>query len=179
MYEGALVDSVEANMADRISLLEATRDQFDVELQKTILTTELTRIRYLLRCYLRTRLHKIQAHVMHVVDTPSLSARLSPKELNFAREYCVMFAMHLKQTVGQNMPDNYQSLVRQVSHQAEKDMVPSPCLDAFVFCRVLEDVGYVVVDDEGQQAQFQSNDIFVTQYRNIQHLLMQDRVELI
>ena len=44
------------------------QESVDMELVRMVYTTELTRIRYLLRAYLRTRLAKIEQFVMHILD---------------------------------------------------------------------------------------------------------------
>ena len=49
------------------------QESADMELVRMVYTTELARIRYLLRAYLRTRLAKIEQFVMHILD--NLGAR--------------------------------------------------------------------------------------------------------
>jgi GINS complex subunit 4 len=121
----------------------------DAELLRTIYTAELARVRYTLRSYLRERLKKIEAFVMHILDNPSIKARLSPKESQFSEDYFVLIGSHLKQSVARHLPEAFSSLVRQASAHPSKDMVPAPHVDRHVFCRVMEDRGEVEVDEEG------------------------------
>jgi GINS complex subunit 4 len=78
-----------------------------------------------------------------------LAARLSDKESNYAREFFVLSGSHTKSLVANHLPEAFASLVRSAGASAAKDLVPAPCLDRHVFCRVLEDRGHVTVDDEG------------------------------
>ena len=108
-----------------------------------------TQVRYLLRCYYRLRVHKIEEHAMYILDNAGVKARLSEREDAYAQEYFMLQGTHLKQTIGSQLPEAFASLVRQVGAQPEKDMMPAPDLDKHVFCRVLEDLGQVPVDEDG------------------------------
>lgn len=106
-------------------------------------------VRYLLRCYYRVRLHKIEEYAMHILDTAEVKERLSDREDAHAQEFFMLQGTHLKMAVGRQLPEAFSSLVRQAAAHPEKDMVPRPDLDKHVFCRVLEDRGQVPVDDAG------------------------------
>lgn len=47
--------------------------------------SELSRVRYLLRAYLRARLQKVEAHAMHILDNAGAVAVCSRKEGEWAR----------------------------------------------------------------------------------------------
>jgi GINS complex subunit 4 len=59
----------------------------DEQFQKwaTYHALELDRIRFLLKSYLRCRLHKIQMYAFHICENAAVQARLSPSEELFAR----------------------------------------------------------------------------------------------
>ena len=48
--------------------IDFLKDSEDKKLQVEIFMSELSRIRYLLRAYLRVRLQKVERHVMHILD---------------------------------------------------------------------------------------------------------------
>lgn len=48
--------------------IDLLKESDDSKLLVEIYMSELARVRYLLRAYLRTRLQKIERHVMHVLD---------------------------------------------------------------------------------------------------------------
>jgi GINS complex subunit 4 len=69
----------------------------------TLLT--LPAVRYLLRGYLRTRLRKLEMHVMAVLDDEDASQRLSEKELAYAGQYLRLFAGHMNSSLMEHLPE--------------------------------------------------------------------------
>jgi GINS complex subunit 4 len=56
---------------------------------------EIDRLQYMVSSYLRTRLRKIEKFALHLLSDAVLSQRLSQKELNFAKQYVVLFETHV------------------------------------------------------------------------------------
>lgn len=158
---------------------EEARERADMELPRAAWAAELARVRYVLRAYLRARLHKIERHVMAVLDDPRLKARLSARELDHAQEYFVLLGGHLKAAVASRLPPAFSSLVRQAAAHPDKDMVPAPKLDSHVFCRVAADLGAVEVDSDGSLAEFAAGDLYVVRYRPIRDLVASGEVHLL
>lgn len=69
-----------------------------------IFMSELSRVRYLLRVYLRVRLQKVERHVMHILDSADVAARLSEREAQYARDYFVLFGSHMKAAAANHLP---------------------------------------------------------------------------
>lgn len=178
-YDTDLIARIEQNLDYQDEQIELMKENDNMKLLVEIYLSELSRVRYLLRAYLRVRLQKIERHVMHILDNSDVAARLSPKEVQFARDYFVLFGAHMKAAAANHLPDAFSSLVRQASAHPGKDMVPAPNLDRHVFCRVLEDRGNVTVDEEGNVAEFNRGDLFVIRYRAVQPLLAEGAVELV
>lgn len=61
-------------------------------------------MKYMLRSYLRTRLHKVERFVFHCIDDAAARARLSEKEDAYAQDYLIMVGNHLKSTVANKLP---------------------------------------------------------------------------
>ena len=74
---------------------------------------ELNRVRFMLRAYYRTRLFKIEQHVVHVVKEEEVFARLSPQEQEYATNYTNMVEEHFGSVLGQ-LPDKYTSMLQQI-----------------------------------------------------------------
>ena len=72
-----------------------------------MIVVELTRLRYMLRAYLRVRLQKIERYVMYCIDSSEVRERLSPLEEAHAIEYLKLIGTHLKQTVTGKFPGIY------------------------------------------------------------------------
>ncbi|KAL4859359.1 DNA replication complex GINS protein SLD5 [Chlorella vulgaris] len=185
-FETDLVNRIEATMdyqacceAGRDEQIEMLKENDDQKLLVEIFMSELSRIRYLLRAYLRVRLQKCERHVMHILDNADIAARLSEREAQYARDFFVLFGSHMKAAAANHMPEAFSSLVRQAAAHPAKDMVPAPDLDRHVFARVLEDRGNVTVDEEGNVAEFNRGDLFVIRYRAVQQLVAEGAVELV
>lgn len=85
------------------------KENDDQKLLVEIFMSELSRIRYLLRAYLRVRLHKCERHVMHILDNADIAARLSEREAQYARDFFVLFGSHMKAAAANHMPGGYGS----------------------------------------------------------------------
>lgn len=57
-----------ANFPLQDEQIELMKDNDDMKLLVEIYLSELSRVRYLLRAYLRVRLQKVERHVMHILD---------------------------------------------------------------------------------------------------------------
>jgi hypothetical protein len=103
-YEADLVERVQLQLDHQErEIAEAERDRAR-ELLRTIFTLELSRVRYMLRAYLRARLLKLERHVMHALDAPGARARLSPLEDAYAEKFLVLQGSHLKRAVADKLP---------------------------------------------------------------------------
>ena len=151
------------------------------DLMAHIYHAELNRVRFMLRAYYRTRLFKIEKHVVHVVKEEEIFARLSTQEQEYATNYTNMVEEHFGSVLGQ-LPEKYTSMLQQIEEdEGDFDMVPEPSLDKHVFCRVKEDRGDFLVDpdDPENTLDLAQEDIIMIRYRFIKALLEEDTVELI
>ncbi|EDO26653.1 predicted protein, partial [Nematostella vectensis] len=138
---------------------------------------QIDRIRYVLSSYLRTRLQKIEKHVVHILeqeasrdaDEPS---RLSPEELQYAKEYADNMESLFKSLVLQHMPPNMQSIDR-------KKSVPRPNLDSYVFFKVLEDQEQVMIDPEEQPIDLEKGAQHIMRYSAVAPLLANGSIALL
>lgn len=153
------------------------------ELERTLRLTALNRAKFVLRSYLRTRLQKIEAHVLHILRHSELAARLSEREYAFASSYTTALDQLFKKGVLDRMPPEYQSLLRQLEGRAEEegggkmDMVPEPDMDTYVFARALEDLGLV----EGLETEppgVQEGQTWLGLYRHWKPFVYDGKVEL-
>ncbi|XP_020910916.1 DNA replication complex GINS protein SLD5 [Exaiptasia diaphana] len=143
----------------------------------TLHKLEIDRIRFVLSSYLRTRLHKIEKHVIHILeqeaarDTQECS-KLSPEELQYAKEYTDNMEGLFKSLCLQHMPPNMQSIDR-------KKSVPRPNLDSYVFLKILEDQEQVLVDPEEDPVDLEKGAQHIMRYSAIAPLLTNDSVALL
>lgn len=159
-------------------LIQETAASGELELLRAIFAVETTRVKYMLRSYLRTRILKIEKYVMHCLDDPEVTARLSDQEKKYATEYVKILASHLTDTVAQKLPEAFNSITRQASAHASKDMIAAPDLGRHVFARVKRDLGQVRVYEDGGTAELVKGDLYILRYKMLRQFLEEGAVQL-
>lgn len=133
---------------------------------------ELERIKYVLRCYLKLRLKKLQRFAMYVVDR-DLFDRLSPQESEFITNYCDLLGDHLSKMFLCQLPDRLQPL-------NDAQMIEQPPLDRHVFVYVEENVGEFQLDEAGiATVLLERGDTLVLRYRPVRRLIETGQLRLI
>ena len=140
---------------------------------------EVNRLNYIVTSYHRTRLRKIQQYPMHIYRDNELKQRLSKAEFSFLTDYIDLISGHLEQTVTNHLPKQFQSLTDEGS-LGSVSMIPHPNLNKYVFIKAKEDIGDVEIVDgpEGVQT-INKDDVFAVIYEPIEHLLLDNKIELI
>lgn len=138
---------------------------------------EIDRIRYVLSSYTRTRIEKIEKHVVHVLEQEAArdeteSSRLSPEELQYAKEYADGMEGLFKSLALQHMPANMQNIDR-------KKAVPRPNMDKYVFLKVLENQEQVMIDHEEDPIDLETGAQHIVRYSAIAPLLGNGSVALL
>ena len=151
----------------------------DHELLRTIFTVEVTRVKYMLRSYLRTRLFKVERYCMHYLDSPDVRERLSQLETTYAENYLRLVAGHLQNTVTTKLPEAFGNVFKQASAHASNDMIPAPDLGKHVFARVLRDLGFIEVYEDGGTHELNKGDLYIMRYNMLRPLLENGAVQLI
>ena len=73
-----------AVQAARIAAIESDPD---VELERMLYERDLQRTRWLIKAYYRARIRKIEQHVQYYLHHPEYTERLSPAELDYAKDF--------------------------------------------------------------------------------------------
>lgn len=164
----------------------SSRDEMETgRLASSIYWMDLDRAKFLLRSYLRVRLHKLEAHVMHAVLEKRIFNRLSKAEQDYALEYVNIVEAHMKRSVLDALPSNYRSLLQQMEEQPEEgdgapgelDMIDAPDLTRHVFARIKEDRTNVAVD--GDDLDLAKDSLYIIRYELFRGLLEEGSVELV
>eukprot|EP00245_Coleochaete_scutata_P015099 TRINITY_DN6608_c0_g1_i1.p1 TRINITY_DN6608_c0_g1~~TRINITY_DN6608_c0_g1_i1.p1 ORF type:complete len:212 (-),score=27.06 TRINITY_DN6608_c0_g1_i1:326-889(-) len=179
-YEGVLVDGLSQGVAIMESW-EAALSKDPVDLIKVeVYQMERHRVLFLLRSYLRMRIQKIEAHVLHYSANPELYQRLSEAEQQFADGYVDTMEGHFENAVLSKMPSKYESLMKQSETSDANDMIPTPRLDKFICCRSKCDIGTVLLSEDGRESiDIYRKDLYILCYQPVSNLLMVNKVELI
>ena len=184
-FKERLVRDLKDQIENQQAVIDETPADADEAFASELYQMEIDRIKYLLASYLRTRIFKLQKNVLYILGNEEQHSRLSLREFEFAKKYLNLIQGHLNERVLGELPDEYASLTSKYeggedNPAADTSMIPSPDLDAFVFCQVHRDVGTIVVDDDGNvQAQLNKGDLFASRYRCIQGLVEDGAVTLV
>ena len=159
-------------------VVQSAESRPDHDLVCTIYTVEITRVKYMLRSYLRTRLFKIGKYVMHSMDDPEVRSRLSPLEDQYAEQYLRLIGNHLANTVSAKLPEAFKSVFKQASAHQANDMIPAPDLGTHVFTNILRDLGQVQVYEDGSSQEMFKGDTYIMRYAMLRRLLQDGSVQL-
>ncbi|KAH9939770.1 GINS complex Sld5 component [Epithele typhae] len=176
MLLGRLLDHISKQSSD-VELLRADPDSSEEEHFRIMLVqTEVERVKFVIRSYIRTRLHKIEKYARFISATPGMHERLSKAELDHAQRYARLVEYHFNQTVLQGLPLQQRSLEEDVAFMPP--MTPSPDKLKPVFAHALVDCPPVYLPD-GTATQWQKGQISLTPYYVVEHLLLRGEVELV
>ncbi|BFZ62248.1 GINS complex subunit [Saitoella coloradoensis] len=102
-----------------------------------LMQTELERVKWLVRSYLRARLHKIDRFPLHTLRTQSLITRLSRTEKQYAQKHLALLTQHYRAAFLGALDPQLRNLD---DNTAGVSMIETPDLDGAVFVRVGRDV---------------------------------------
>jgi len=149
------------------------------ELANTCISIELSRIKYMLRSYLRTRLFKVENYAMHCIESEDVQDRLSPLERSYAYDYVRLVGTHLKMHVTSKFPEAFSSVTKQASAHTASDMIPVPDVGHHVFARVERDLGEIEFYDDGTTSELQAGDLYILRYKVVREFLRDGAVVLV
>lgn len=141
-----------------------------------LVQTEVERVKFVIRSYIRARLFKIEKHARYICATPEVHDRLSKGELEHAERYAKLVESHFTHTVLQSLPPEQRSLEDNLPFMPP--MIPEPDPSRAVFVHGREDCPPVRVPSGGE-AQIKKGDIILTPYHVVRHLLQRGGVELV
>ncbi|TXT15946.1 hypothetical protein VHUM_00449 [Vanrija humicola] len=147
-WEGDLLDSLLDRLEQQQAMLDTlradpqTNEEEHFRLQ--LVQTEMERGKYLVRSYVRVRLHKIEKFAQHIVSTPALHALFSGAELAHAHKYAELVSQHFSHSVLDSLPE---WLRRTDETYADGvSMVPKPNTDTPVLVLCRKDCGEVTLE---------------------------------
>ncbi|KAI9247524.1 hypothetical protein BY458DRAFT_560350 [Sporodiniella umbellata] len=170
----SLLDAVEKQGDKIFETMEFTNDS-QSRFITILLQTEIERIKYLIKSYLRTRLAKIERFSLYLLRQVDVEARLSVQELEYARRYQEIIELHAHHSFLHVLPASQH---KQDEQTEEVNMVVEPNYHAPVFAHILANCGYI--ESVGRESlHLEENDIYLLRYRDIQQFLTQGRVRLV
>ncbi|KAL4210970.1 GINS complex, Sld5 component [Rhizopus microsporus] len=176
-YRNDLVDSLTKAVEHQSEkIFEQMEINTDTESRfiQMIQQTEIERIKYLLRSYLRTRLFKIEKFSLHLLRQPDVREILSEPEYDYAQKYQELIEAHGYSAFLHQLPASQQ---RQDEETPEGSMVVQPNLDAPVFASVLAD--RLNIQTAGEMLELEKGDLYMLRYIDVRDFLSLGQVRLV
>ncbi|CAK1548542.1 unnamed protein product [Leptosia nina] len=151
------------------------------DLRTSIHKMELSRIKYIICNYLKTRLEKIEQNCIIIINDEkqrieSGTNYLTPLEYRYAQEHLLNIEHHLKQTILNQVPGNMQ--VFEINK-----MSTVPNLQSHVFLKANETVHGIVLEDhfgdQDEEIDLEEGSQHILQYKFIADLVKNGKVQLI
>lgn len=184
--EDIVDELLERSKTQRQSSREASGELASLVAQITKMDSD--RTRFVLVDLGRTRMAKIENHALH---NRNLLDRMTEEETSYLRQYGELLEKHYRRTVLNHLPKEAWKKLD------EPEMIDSPDLEKFVFCRVLETVQIDVAsepntlnedmadddddeDDFGENVQeHQAGSYLIVMYKKVMELVLEGKVELL
>ncbi|KZT20692.1 GINS complex Sld5 component [Neolentinus lepideus HHB14362 ss-1] len=173
---GRLLDHIR-KQNETVQLLRADPDSSEEEHFRIMLAqTEIERVKFIVRSYVRTRLYKIEKYARFIVANPEIQERLSATELEHARRFAHLMESHFHRTVLQSLPARQRGLADEVPFTPPMILEPDKMRAVFAMART--QCPPVRLPD-GSTSEMEKGQISLTPYYVIEQLLARDEVELV
>ncbi|KZT35886.1 GINS complex, Sld5 component [Sistotremastrum suecicum HHB10207 ss-3] len=168
-----------SEQASLVTRLRADPDTSEEEhFQMMLVQTEMERVRFIVRSYLRTRLYKLENLAQYVMSQPGVQANLSATELQHARNYSKLVANQFNSAVMVNLPEAVRALDDDSSDMGIPPMVTQPVWRQPVFIHALRDCGDLDLN-AGEKLRIEKGSIHLLPYERVQPHLSRGEIELI
>ncbi|ORY82142.1 hypothetical protein BCR37DRAFT_38244 [Protomyces lactucae-debilis] len=176
-YEQRLIDHIADLLRKQIEHVEETSGMdARTGFKLVIIQTEMERVKYLIRSYLRARIAKIDRYALHILKSPEQLARLSHLERQYLQKHQAVLERHFHTAFLRDLPDNGNLRRLDDTTAAGVSMVTAPDLKQAVFCRVLKESNQVRVGAEKED--LEEGSTVLLRYESIKGLILDGSVAL-
>jgi len=141
-----------------------------------LVQTEMERVKFVVRAYLRTRLYKIEKFAPYILATPAIHPNLSAMELSHATRFGNIIASQFNAAVLGALPPNMRSLNEDIPNMPS--MITEPDRDRAVFVHARKNCGQVRLPDN-EPFEIEKGSIHLLRYRTIEALVKRGDVQLV
>lgn len=178
-FEADLLDKIMVKVRDQVLFIEeqSMNLQWGTDLKFTLLLveSELERIKFLVRGYLRTRLAKIDKYTVLINGNEGLLLKMSQSERSYMQRHFHILKELYKDQFLSNFPPSLQLLD---DSSGGISMVEEPDLEKAVFIRVIEPVEHPITVGQ-DRVLLERGGIYVLRYSAVSRLLKSGVVELV
>ncbi|KAK9468243.1 hypothetical protein V1512DRAFT_259054 [Lipomyces arxii] len=179
-YETELLDNVLDLLRQQVEVIEIAHTTDEIndkeKFEMLLIETELERVKFIIRGYIRARIHKIDLHMMHILHSEGTIEKLSQTEQQYVRRREVQ----LRRFYGVRFLDSLPQKLQRLDDTAGMiPMIERPDLDAVVFVRILRDVESTIDVGDEDELELKSGNIYVLPYRFIRHQVTLGHAQLV
>lgn len=177
-YPSDLMHRMTSRLSAQIIKIEDATGSMDPtqNFHLVVLQTELERIKFLLRSFLRARMAKVDAFPLHYMQDVDAQSCLSGEERQYLEAHQSLVSELYKAAFLGQLPVALQKLDDTAGGIS---MIETPDVDKAVFCRVLRDVGLVYVEGTDTRCDLNQGDVWVMRWSAIKEYVLRGDVELI
>jgi GINS complex subunit 4 len=170
-YEERLLEDAKNALSSRMNyILEIGEIDLKINFQLVIIQTEMERLKYLIRSYLRTRLAKIDRYSLHYSRDAVNATRLSALERHYAAKHQVILERHVRASFLKEFADSAQLSRIDDTGAAGLSMVDKPDLGKAIFCKVVKPSSDLVkVGDD--QLELSQGSTFLVRYSAVKQYI--------
>ncbi|KAI9890576.1 MAG: GINS complex subunit [Vezdaea aestivalis] len=174
-WDESLMDRVMERIRKQVEHVEAETGNEDpkANFRLIIVQTDLERWKWLVRCYLRARLAKIDRFAIFVLSETQIRARLSPAEIGYAQAHQQLLEEHYQASFLRSFPERLRGLE---DTAGGINMVDKWDADDVVWVRILNDG---VDGVEGFTGEMEKGGIYVCRWSSIGGRVFAGDVEVI
>lgn len=155
----------------------------DFKLQLMIIETDIERLTYMLRLYLRTRLQKVDNFTIYYMNEtaedsqhPDQPSILSTEESEYMHKHFKILTQLYNNSFLKKLPQFLTLLDDEAGNQS---MVTKPDLELPVFIKVKSDVPIIISLGSDEELELAKGGIYVVKYRFVKKYIEMDDIELI
>lgn len=189
-YEESLIERVLQRIRKQLEFIEMNSIELqthekDIKLMLVIVETELERIQFLIRSYVRLRLQKIDRYSLFIQQNQSELDKLNRDEVTYMEGHLAMLHELFKEQYLKKLPKNSRILEDGSSSSngnigEDQDMVDAPNLDNHVFLRCTGNTGTTVGSgDNREDLIMRSGEVYVMRYKSIAKVLANNEAVII
>lgn len=137
-YEDVVLQELANGVQSQIMMIEEM-DVTDIQqnFRSVILQTELERVKFMIRMYLRTRISKIDRYLYHCSTDATVNSRLSDLERQYVLKHQALYEKHCNSMFLRAIPPSGGLAKFNDTAAAGLSMVTKPNLRHAVFCKII------------------------------------------
>ncbi|KAF8582930.1 Sld5-domain-containing protein [Ramaria rubella] len=177
---GELIQRVLERVREQAGLVQRLRGDpeasEDEHFQIILVQTEVERVRFIVRSYMRSRIHKIEKYAHHILENPNIQLRLSTMEYPAPTEsYAALIDSQFDISVLNALPA-WTQREGQIWHGPST--ISRPDNDTSLFVHALQDCEHILLPN-GEPKDIRKGSIGLFRYSTIENNLRRREVELV